>query len=286
MCRFVVYHGPAIRLASLISDPANSLIHQSFDSKEREEPLNGDGFGIAWYVPQIQQSPAVFRSISPAWSNRNLRHLADVTESRTVLAHVRAATPGLPVTETNTHPFSWRRYAFMHNGQVGGFAKIKRKLRNSLSDEVYQMIEGSTDSEHLFGLFAEHVCRHGEPATAQGLAAALKQAVREVIHMAEVEGVTEPHYLNLAVSDGARSAVCRVTTDEPGSAPSLYLHTGKRYSVDRGVTRMLDAASMKSRSAIVASEPLSNEPGWEKVPENGIVVIEENGSVSHQEAVA
>lgn len=285
MCRFVVYHGPAIRLAALISHPVNSLIHQSFDSKKGEEPLNGDGFGVAWYVPQIQPNPAVFRSISPAWSNRNLRLLADVTESRTVLAHVRAATPGLPVTETNTHPFAWRRYAFMHNGHVGGFAQIKRKLRTGLSDEVYQMIEGSTDSEHVFALFAEYICQHGEPTTAQGLAAALKQAVREVIRMADVEGVKDPHYLNLAVSDGARSAVCRVTTDEPGSAPSLYLQTGKRYSVEKGVTRMIDAASVKARSAIVASEPLSNEPGWDQVPENGIVVIEENGSVSHQEAV-
>ncbi len=57
MCRFALYLGSPIHVSSLITDPANSIIHQSFHSHEREEPLNGDGFGLAWYVPELTDEP-------------------------------------------------------------------------------------------------------------------------------------------------------------------------------------------------------------------------------------
>src|SRR6185436_9788616 len=37
MCRFTLYLGPAIRMSALVTEPRNSLIHQSFESQEREE---------------------------------------------------------------------------------------------------------------------------------------------------------------------------------------------------------------------------------------------------------
>jgi glutamine amidotransferase len=46
MCRLLAYLGTPIIIDKLLYQPKNSLITQSFDSKEREEPLNGDGFGI------------------------------------------------------------------------------------------------------------------------------------------------------------------------------------------------------------------------------------------------
>ncbi len=57
MCRFVVYSGREVLLADLIIYPKHSLINQSFQSQERFEPLNGDGFGVGWYNPISQQNP-------------------------------------------------------------------------------------------------------------------------------------------------------------------------------------------------------------------------------------
>lgn len=71
MCRFVGYLGAEVMLADLISRPANSLIRQSYKAKERREPLNGDGFGLRWYEPDVAEGPCVFTSITPAWSNLN-----------------------------------------------------------------------------------------------------------------------------------------------------------------------------------------------------------------------
>ena len=48
MCRFLAYRGTPIKLDKLLYRPKNSLINQSFRAREREEPLNGDGFGVGW----------------------------------------------------------------------------------------------------------------------------------------------------------------------------------------------------------------------------------------------
>ncbi|MEE9580352.1 MAG: hypothetical protein V3V74_03435, partial [Nitrosomonadaceae bacterium] len=59
--------GPEIKMGSLVTEPTHSIIVQSYRSKEREEPLNGDGFGVAWYPPDKGEAPGVFKSVSPAW---------------------------------------------------------------------------------------------------------------------------------------------------------------------------------------------------------------------------
>lgn len=108
MCRWAMYLGPEIPLSWLLTDPEHSIIHQSYRAELREEPLNGDGFGVAWYAPGLAE-PAVFRSIQPAWNNTNLIDLARVTTSGTILAHVRAASPGLGVQEANCTHFGAAR---------------------------------------------------------------------------------------------------------------------------------------------------------------------------------
>ena len=102
MCRFALYLGSPILVSALVTEPTHSIIKQSFKSREREEPLNGDGFGIAWCAPEICDEPAIFKDVTPAWNNVNLANLARVTRTSCLLAHVRAATPELPVTTHRT----------------------------------------------------------------------------------------------------------------------------------------------------------------------------------------
>ena len=62
MCRFVLYMGRPLRLELLTTLPSHSIIHQSYHAVERKEPLNGDGFGVAWYAPKHSADPAAFRA--------------------------------------------------------------------------------------------------------------------------------------------------------------------------------------------------------------------------------
>ena len=271
MCRFVVYLGPPITLGSLVTEPSHSLIHQSYRSLEREEPLNGDGFGVAWYAPR-RPFPAVFRSISPAWSNRNLLHLAPVTQSECVLAHVRAATPGMPVAESNCHPFVHEQFAFMHNGAVAGFGRIKRALLRELSDASFGAIEGSTDSEHVFALLLDQIRGGGDPDRDRFLLPAVQETIRRVVALAQGVCRGQATRLNLAVTDGRQAVVSRYTSDPAGKAESLYVHTGRRYTCADGVCRMIEAQGGHG-AVVISSEPLTEGPGWEAVPVNHCVEV-------------
>lgn len=278
MCRFILYSGPPVTLSSLLIEPTNSLIHQSFHSYESDDPLNADGFGIAWYMPELSDRPAVFRSSHPAWSNRNLLSLSPLTQTRCVLAHVRAATGGLGVSEDNCHPFAHGPYAFMHNGDVGNFAAIRRRLLDELSDEAFATIRGNTDSEHVFAMLLDEL-KNGDGAPGAGrLADALRRTIARVVALSESEGGGEASYLNIGVSDGRTAAASRFVSGGREDAASLYVHTGRRYTCSGGVCRMIDAADGQG-AVIISSEPVSGDPGWETVPVNHVVSVSPDGAV-------
>jgi predicted glutamine amidotransferase len=268
MCRFVVYLGPEITVSSLVTEPSHSLIHQSFMSHEREEPLNGDGFGVAWYVHALSGLPAVFKDITPAWNNQNLLNVARVVKSDCILAHVRAASSGLPVTQLNCHPFVWNDLAFMHNGDLGGFRDLRRALIGRLSDEAFGWIKGSTDSEHIFALYIDHY-RTAPGEGASRLEAAMQATIESLKSLrAELPARAEA-YLNLAVTDGHSAVVSRIASDE--SPESLYFIGGRQYDCVDGVCTMRPG---HGNAVLVASEPLSRDEGWTPVPANHLLTID------------
>jgi len=62
------------------------------------------------------------------------------------LLHFRWASPGLPVTQQNAHPFNYREISFIHNGALSPY----ETLRDSISEEFIQLRTGDTDSELFF----------------------------------------------------------------------------------------------------------------------------------------
>jgi len=280
MCRFTLYLGPSIRLSTLLIEPTHSLIHQSFRAAEREEPLNGDGFGVGWYAPRLSSEPAVFHSVSPAWNNRNLRSIAQVVASPCVLAHVRAATAGSEVHQANCHPFQHRRHLMMHNGSVGAFQRLRRPLLAGLSDEAFGVIRGSTDSEHMFGIFVDELYKNGNPADdnfvrpggAARLAGQLSATLARVLAIAKMEGDGAPSFLNVAVSDGVHAAVSRFTSHPslpPDTLYTLHDHIYPTTSQEFAERR----SEEKGEAVVVSSERLTADPAWRAVPPNHIVAF-------------
>jgi len=278
MCRFIAYVGPRLPLDALVTRPANSLIHQSAHSRERDEPLNGDGFGIAWWKPELSAQPAVFRSLTPAWSNTNLLELARVVSSECILAHVRAASDPLSVSEANCHPFTFERFAFMHNGDLAGFGPARRRLLAALSDRAFGLLRGTTDSEHCFAILSDHLPAADHPDPAAALAAGLASTVRTVLSHTGAAGSTEASYLNFAVSDGTVLAACRFTDGPPEDAETLYYHAGARYVCEGDLSRLV-APAPGEHAVIVASEPMTDDPGWTAVPVNHTVVVRADRTV-------
>jgi glutamine amidotransferase len=46
----------------------------------------------------------------------------------------------------------------MHNGYISDFVKIKRKMCEAMSQDAYEHVQGSTDTEHFAALFMSYLC--------------------------------------------------------------------------------------------------------------------------------
>lgn len=278
MCRFLAYIGKDILLNELVIKPKNSLVKQSVKAREAEEPLNGDGFGIGWYDHKIDPTPALFTSIRPAWNDRNLIYLANKIHSNCIFAHVRAATEG-GVSETNCHPFHYKNFLFMHNGNIGGFNVIKRYLRRDLSDNIYDWVKGQTDSEHLFAIFLDLFEKKKAKHTAEDMAFILEEAIRLIEKVKLKFGVTEPSYINATVSEGKQLVAIRWVTDASLTPSTLYYSEGSKYECVDGVCKM-NTEHNNEHSVLVVSEKLtSSRSDWNEIPPNHMLLINEDLSL-------
>jgi predicted glutamine amidotransferase len=271
--------GAPIVMDQLLYEPQNSLVHQSYHALEREEPLNGDGFGVSWFEREVSPEPAVFTDIRPAWNNRNLRSIAPRVRSKCIFAHVRAASTG-DVTQDNCHPFIFKNMLFMHNGDIGGFRRIKRQLRRRLSDDVYHWIQGETDSEHFFALFLDNLYRSEAGETSDDFAAVLQTTIGDVRQMAEENGVEEPTLLNVAITNGEFMVATRHASGTSENPPTLYHSEGSRFECRDGVCHMLEADPSEHAVLIVSEKLTEVRQDWHEVPANRIVIVRKDLSVS------
>ncbi len=298
MCRFVAYHGTPVRLSTLLYEPEHSIIHQSVHAHEREEPLNGDGWGVGWYDPSLSRQPAIYRTIHPAWSDENMRHVSPLVETPVFLSHVRAASPGLPVQQLNCHPFRGgqhthqdtddldrleqgrQRLLFMHNGNLGAYRAIIRRLKDELDDDLYFSIQGSTDSEHAFALAQAHLGAGALDPSPQELVQALCGALGELNTMKEQVGQGEATtFANLCLTDGRSMVATRYAHPHGVTPHSLYVGQAEAFSCEAG--RFTAQGPDGSGTVLIASEALwDDDRVWQKVPANHAVLVKEDGSVT------
>lgn len=250
MCRWLTYCGDAIFLDKVLFEPTNSLISQSLRARRSHVTTNGDGFGIGWYGER--QSPGVYRDILPAWNDPNLKSLAHQIRSGLFLAHVRAST-GTATSRSNCHPFSCGKWLFMHNGQIGGYERIRRRLEAMIDDRFYCHRSGTTDSELIFYiLFSQGL--ENDPINAIARTVGL---IEDEMKRAEV---SEPFKLTAALSNGHHIYAIRYTSADV--APTLYYVE-------------------KSDHVLVVSEPLDEDDGhqWQEVPPDHLMVLEHRGAL-------
>lgn len=260
MCRLLGYLGPPIILNQLLSKPEHSLIVQSYQPREMTAGLlNADGFGVGWYHPQRECDPFTYRSTLPIWNDSNLSSLGDYIESGCVVASVRSATVGQALDLSNSQPFRFQRFLFTHNGYIENFRKtLYRPLRNQLSDQVYQAIEGTTDSEHIFGLVLNQLLAEPEITLEKALHTTLMTLKQLASDQLKISA-------NIILSDGHRLVASRFASELP--VPSLY---------------WLRDDPTFPKAVIIASEPLFTG-NWLSCPEHSIVSVGEDLEVTiHQ----
>ena len=263
MCRWLAYSGTPVLLEELLYKPTHSLIVQSLHSRLGVETTNGDGFGIGWYGES--STPAVFKSIEPAWNDRNLQELSGHVRSGLVFAHIRAST-GTPVQQTNCHPFRHGRWLWMHNGSIARFHDVKRELLLAVDPSLFPDLEGSTDSEAFFFLALTMGLEDDPPA-------AVERAVGLIEHVGRSNRIEHPIQMTVATTDGDRVWGFRYSSE--GRSRSLYFSTlVATLRAQYPDNPVLQGLSDESR--LVVSEPLGDLAGaWNEVPESHYGVIQE-----------
>ncbi|WP_456789623.1 class II glutamine amidotransferase [Cellulomonas sp. P5_C5] len=263
MCRWLAYTGSPVLIDDLLYKPTNSLVVQSLHSRLGAEATNGDGVGVGWYT-EHSPTPGVFRSIEPAWSDRNLRELAEHVRSGMVLAHIRA-TSGSAVQQTNCHPFRHGRWLWMHNGLLAGFAAMKRDLVLAVDPDLFPFIEGSTDSEVLFYLALTFGLEDDPPA-------AVARAVGLVEEVGRAHGVAFPVQMTVCTTDGQRLWAFRYSTE--GQSRSLF-HNADVAVLKEQYPENPVLHDLSDQTRIVVSEPLGDLKGaWHEVPESSCLLID------------
>ncbi len=233
MCRHLAYLGPPITLADLVLYQPHSLVRQSFAPNDMRGggTINADGFGIGWLAADPAESPLArrYRRDRPIWSDASLPNLAASISSGAIVAAVRNATAGMPVTETACAPFVEASWMFSHNGVIDGWPASVAPLADALPPAHLMTMEAPTDSAFLWVLVRQQL-REGRSA-----ATALAVVVDQVLALAPGSR------LNLLLHDGLHIAATTV-------GHSLWVRAG-----EDGVT--------------VSSEPLDPAQRWQPVPD-------------------
>jgi gamma-glutamyl hercynylcysteine S-oxide hydrolase len=237
VCRHLAYIGPPVTLERLLLQPPHSLRNQASAPRHQSQgTVNADGFGVGWYDRALRAEPARFRTTRSIWADPSFASVAGLVTTRAALAAVRNASPGNPVDENGTAPFTEGKWLFSHNGFVPGFRSgVGRTLRSEVGGKRANAMRGAIDSELLFALVLDRLDRGASPA----------DALVSVVEL--VEGLTTAR-LNLLLTDGERIAATAVRN-------SLFVLD------DRQV----------AGSVVVASEPYDDDPAWEVVPDESVV---------------
>jgi predicted glutamine amidotransferase len=247
MCRWIAYRGETTAFEHYVTEPEHSLVTQSLRALEATTGTNGDGFGLGWYGDHPE--PGLYRETRPAWSDENLRYLCRHLRSHLFFAHVRAAT-GTAVTRQNCHPFACGPWMFMHNGFIGSWNRLRRKVENMIPDPLYLSRIGTTDSEAVF------LAMVGAGLDQDPLKAT-RRVVQELCNLVNEGGHRERMRFTAALANGRDFFAFRFAEND--NANSLYF----REDGDR---------------LIVVSEPFDKEPDWIEVPTNHALVAKSSRS--------
>ncbi|OCB49533.1 ergothioneine biosynthesis protein EgtC [Mycobacterium vulneris] len=116
MCRHIGWLGAPRSVASLVLDPPQGLLVQSYAPRRQKHGLmNADGWGAGFFDQSV---PRRWRSDKPLWGDASFASVAPALRSGCVVAAVRSATIGMPIEPSASAPFSDGQWLLSHNGVV------------------------------------------------------------------------------------------------------------------------------------------------------------------------
>lgn len=150
MCRLFAYLAP--HPTSLV----DVLGRTDFEAFTNLTTFHADGWGMAWQDADGHLQHA--SSPTAARDDPTYRQLAEQACGRAGIVHLRWASPGMPVSAQNTHPFVDAGLAMAHNGHIGSLDRLERFLSRASKDRL----RGGTDSERYFRYVLQRIDALGD----------------------------------------------------------------------------------------------------------------------------
>lgn len=240
-------------------------IHLSFREWTHRGKHHPHGYGFVWWhgrqIQRVRDAISLIRAANSGAAQAGIEAV-HAARSRIFVAHVRLASVG-PRDGRNTHPFQApfgnRDFAFAHNGTVREV--LKRKLR-------HRTPEGQTDSEHAFLWMLEQL----EAPSALSFSRRLKDLA---------DGIRPLGRFNFLMSDGEMlwayaDDALHVLERRPPFGGQVVRLPEERYDIC-----LEEVKAPGERAVLVATEPLTDEPGWKRLPAGTLTVLH-NGRIAEQ----
>ncbi len=253
MCRLFALHSGERDVA------AEFWLLDAPDSMARQSEANADGYGLAALT--AGHGMILVRNPVEAATNPAYNQLARRLVASQMMVHIRHADTG-DISLVNTHPFSEDGRLFAHNGVVGDLDKIEARLGANRA-----MVMGDTDSERFFALITVAIRAAGDDVRA-GITAAVR----------EVAADYELYSLNFVLSELGHIWAFRYPEHN-----TLYIHErgaggpGGHDQLDQadagGTLRLHSDDAADAPLVVIASEPISDEEGWDEIAVGELVHI-------------
>ncbi len=186
MCRHFAWLGAPRTLAELIFQPSYGLPRQAARPRwQNIDLVNRDGFGAGWFPMEGHGPAATYRRAVPFEDDASFATLAGEVRASCVLGAVRGASPGMPVEEAATAPFTNGSCLLSLNGH------LNRAKTSGLLDPAYTP-ESACDAA-LLATFLWQRLDAGAP---------LERAVPELLR--DVLELDPDACLNMLATDGRR----------------------------------------------------------------------------------
>jgi predicted glutamine amidotransferase len=215
--------------------------------------LHGDGWGTAWYegdTPVIRKSP-VRADGEPEYEKLAREPLSDVG-----LVHLRWATPGLGISEPNSHPFQCGQFTFAHNGAIHPQDRLNQMLPAGWEGRL----GGTTDSERYFLLIMSRLAAHdGDMIGAIADAAA------------DIDARYEPNSLNAILLSPDR--LYAISWYHESRIPEAKLRACG-YERSEEIAAYFDLAYATADDAVVVASSGWPQPGWMTLPNRHALVVD------------
>jgi predicted glutamine amidotransferase len=237
------------------------LGEESFMAFAQLSRIHADGWGVA-YVDSADVG--VRRSTACAATDPLFHEVAGSVASPAGVAHLRWASPGLPVQLCNAHPFRHGQTAFAHNGLIQPFDRL-----DELVPEPWRaQLTGTTDSERYFLAVLAEIERVGDDVPA-----AVGRVTR---HLAEEFSASSLNAMLLTPR-----VLYVINCHDPDLRPVIPPERAQTVAMEMEVAEerasYFDLRYRRTDSSVVVASTGFAQPeggGWQRIPNNSVLVVD------------